>query len=71
MAHYNLSDNIRASKVALCFQSYLVAIAAGDLVSRKIGPRSRVWSEREFVDVAAHEFEDTEVKKGLYFDTSN
>jgi len=41
-------------------QSYLVAIAAGDLVSKKIGPRSRVWSEKEVVDAAAYDFEDTE-----------
>jgi len=41
-------------------QSYLVAIAAGNLTSKKIGPRSRVWSEPEFVDKAAYDFEDTE-----------
>ena len=27
--------------------SYLIAIAAGKLESRKIGPRSHVWSEKE------------------------
>ena len=43
------------------FQSYLIAIAAGKLESRKIGPRSHVWSEAEFVDAAAAEFADTEV----------
>ena len=32
------------------FQSYLIAIAAGKLESRKIGPRSHVWSEKELVD---------------------
>jgi len=42
-------------------QSYLIAIAAGDLVSRKIGPRSHVWSEQEYVEKAAHDFEDTEI----------
>ena len=41
-------------------QSYLVAIAAGNLTSKKIGPRSRVWSEAEYVDKAAYDFEDTE-----------
>ena len=41
-------------------QSYLIAIAAGDLVSRQIGPRSHVWSEKEYVDKAAYDFEDTE-----------
>ena len=29
-------------------QSYLIAIAAGKLESRKIGPRSHVWSEKEY-----------------------
>ena len=42
-------------------QSYLIAIAAGKLESRKIGPRSTVWSEKEFVDKAAFEFSETEV----------
>ena len=41
-------------------QSYLIAIAAGKLESRKIGPRSTVWSEELFVDKAAHEFSETE-----------
>lgn len=40
--------------------SYLMAIVGGDLESRDIGPRSRVWSEKEFVDAAAHEFSETE-----------
>eukprot|EP00095_Tigriopus_kingsejongensis_P012311 maker-scaffold284_size223161-snap-gene-1.19 protein:Tk12311 transcript:maker-scaffold284_size223161-snap-gene-1.19-mRNA-1 annotation:"hypothetical protein BRAFLDRAFT_215361" len=41
-------------------QSYLIALAIGKLESRKIGPRSRVWSEKEFVDKAAYEFAETE-----------
>ncbi|XP_078484924.1 leukotriene A-4 hydrolase [Ciona intestinalis] len=40
--------------------SYLIAIVVGLLESRDIGPRSKVWSEREFVDKAAHEFAETE-----------
>ncbi|KAG7215114.1 hypothetical protein INR49_022762 [Caranx melampygus] len=40
--------------------SYLIAIVVGALESREIGPRSRVWSEREFVDKAAFEFSETE-----------
>ena len=40
--------------------SYLIAIAAGKLESRKIGPRSHVWSEPEVVDTAASKLEDTE-----------
>uniref|UniRef100_A0A3Q2QGI9 Leukotriene A4 hydrolase n=1 Tax=Fundulus heteroclitus TaxID=8078 RepID=A0A3Q2QGI9_FUNHE len=40
--------------------SYLIAIVVGALESREIGPRSRVWSEKEFVDKAAFEFSETE-----------
>uniref|UniRef100_A0A668AKC5 Leukotriene A(4) hydrolase n=1 Tax=Myripristis murdjan TaxID=586833 RepID=A0A668AKC5_9TELE len=40
--------------------SYLIAIVVGALESREIGPRSRVWSEREYVDKAAFEFSETE-----------
>ncbi|KAG8005400.1 Leukotriene A-4 hydrolase [Nibea albiflora] len=38
--------------------SYLIAIVVGALESRKIGPRTRVWSEAEFVDKAASEFSE-------------
>eukprot|EP00092_Neocalanus_flemingeri_P025555 GFUD01027706.1.p1 GENE.GFUD01027706.1~~GFUD01027706.1.p1 ORF type:complete len:609 (+),score=139.71 GFUD01027706.1:320-2146(+) len=41
-------------------QSYLVAFAVGALESRKIGPRSHVWSEAEFVEKAAFDFSETE-----------
>ncbi|RUS20447.1 peptidase family M1-domain-containing protein [Endogone sp. FLAS-F59071] len=40
--------------------SYLIALAAGDLEGREIGPRSAVWSEPAVVDKAALEFSDTE-----------
>jgi leukotriene-A4 hydrolase len=40
--------------------SYLIAIVVGDLVSRDIGPRSKVWSEKETVEEAAFEFDETE-----------
>ncbi|OZJ03446.1 hypothetical protein BZG36_03179 [Bifiguratus adelaidae] len=40
--------------------SYLIAIAAGNLQGREIGPRSTVWSEPEVVDAAAFEFDGTE-----------
>nr|CAI11594.1 novel protein (zgc:85809) [Danio rerio] len=40
--------------------SYLIAIVVGALESREIGPRSRVWSEKEYVDEAAYEFAETE-----------
>lgn len=40
--------------------SYLIAIGAGHLGSREIGPRSRVWCEPEVLDKAAWEFADAE-----------
>lgn len=40
--------------------SYLIAIAVGALESREVGPRTLVWSEKEFVDKAAFEFSETE-----------
>lgn len=40
--------------------AYLIAIAAGNLESRQIGPRSHVWAEPELVEKAAYEFEETE-----------
>ncbi len=40
--------------------AYLIAIAVGKIESRRIGPRSHVWSEKELVDKAAWEFEETE-----------
>jgi hypothetical protein len=36
--------------------SYLIAIAAGNIVGREIGPRSTVWCEPEVIDSAAWEF---------------
>jgi leukotriene-A4 hydrolase len=35
---------------------YLLAFAVGALVSRDLGPRSRVWAEPAIVERAAHEF---------------
>jgi leukotriene-A4 hydrolase len=40
--------------------SYLLAIAAGDLVFKPIGARSGVWAEPAMVDKAVAEFVDTE-----------
>ena len=39
---------------------YLIALAAGELSSRELGPRSRVWSEPSMVAAGEHEFADTE-----------
>ena len=46
--------------IPIISQSYLIAFAVGKLESRKIGPRSHVWSEKENVDAAAFEFAETE-----------
>ena len=39
---------------------YLIALAVGDLESRDIGQRTRVWSEPSMVELGAHEFAETE-----------
>lgn len=44
--------------------SYLVALAAGNIVSKPIGPRSSVWSEPEMIDECQKEFD--EVTEVLY-----
>ncbi len=40
--------------------SYLIALAAGEIESRELGPRSSVWAEPPVLARAAREFEDTE-----------
>lgn len=40
--------------------AYLIAVVCAALESRQVGPRSRVWSEKEMVDDCAWEFADTE-----------
>lgn len=39
--------------------SYLLALAVGELESRQIGPKSKVWSEPSMVEAGAYEFADT------------
>jgi aminopeptidase N len=39
---------------------YLIAIAAGDLAFRELGPRTGVWTEPSMLDAAARELVDTE-----------
>ena len=39
---------------------YLIAIAAGDIVFKELGPRTGVWSEPAMIDAAAAELADTE-----------
>ncbi|KAL6763643.1 peptidase family M1-domain-containing protein [Haematococcus lacustris] len=38
---------------------YLLALVVGELASRELGPRSRVWSEPSQVEAGAYEFADT------------
>eukprot|EP00667_Euglena_gracilis_P005464 EG_transcript_5497 len=45
-------------RVPVC--TYLVAMAVGELESRDISPRCRVWSEPDMVDACAWEFAETE-----------
>jgi leukotriene-A4 hydrolase len=40
--------------------SYLVALAVGDLQSKDLSPRVRVWAEPTVVEAAAYEFAQTE-----------
>ncbi len=50
--------------------AYLIALAVGELESRDITPRSRVWAEPEVVEMAASDFRDVgammEVAERLY-----
>jgi leukotriene A-4 hydrolase/aminopeptidase len=39
---------------------YLIALAVGDLASRDVGPRSRVWAEPSVVESAAWEFAEVD-----------
>ena len=39
--------------------SYLIALAIGDLESREIDHRSKVWAEKELIDAAKYEFANT------------
>ncbi|CAG2165413.1 unnamed protein product [Oppiella nova] len=61
---WNQSDNQMTKEYRfhqkIAIPSYLIAIAVGDLVSKKIGPRSHVWSEPALIDRCAYEFADTE-----------
>jgi leukotriene-A4 hydrolase len=43
-------------KMPQAIPPYLLALAAGNLVSREVGPISRTWSEPELADAAAYEF---------------
>jgi leukotriene-A4 hydrolase len=40
--------------------TYLIALSVGELVSRDLSPRVRVWAEPDVADKAAYEFGQTE-----------
>jgi len=40
--------------------SYLIAMVTGKLESKRIGPRTTVWAEKEFVESGTYEFEDAD-----------
>lgn len=40
--------------------SYLIALAIGDIESKKIGSRSNVWAEKQQLEAAAFEFDETD-----------
>jgi aminopeptidase N len=64
MSADNKPDDVRDGDYSFAMPqkipSYLLAIAAGDLVFRPISARSGVWAEPAMVDKAAAEFADTE-----------
>ena len=53
-------DGDYSFKMPQAIPSYLMAIAAGDLVFRPVSERAGVWAEPAMADKAAKEFEDTE-----------
>ena len=54
--HVSESVNEFSFEQNIPIPSYLLAIASGDLVSRELGPISRVWTEKEMIERAAYEF---------------
>jgi aminopeptidase N len=62
-----LSDNYKtySFEQKITIPTYLIAIAAGNIVGRRIGPRSTVFSEPEVIEAAAFEFGEGIVEKFL------
>ncbi|KAK3753525.1 hypothetical protein QZH41_018018, partial [Actinostola sp. cb2023] len=56
----NSSRTVFKFKQKVCIPSYLIAMVVGALESRKVGPRSHVWTEKEMLDKCAHEFAEVE-----------
>ena len=47
-------------KQSVPIPSYLVAFAVGLLTSKKVGPRSTIWAEEQYLEKAATDFSETE-----------
>ena len=58
----DLGNGTRAFRFAMDkpVAPYLIALAAGDLAFRELGPRTGVWTEPSMLDAAARELADTE-----------
>ncbi len=58
----DLGDGARAFRFVMDkpVAPYLIAIAAGDIAFRELGPRTGVWAEPAVLDAAAAELADTE-----------
>ena len=58
----SVEEGLKTSKFTqkVPIQSYLIAIAVGDVVAKRIGPRSHVWAEAPLLEKAAHDFSETE-----------
>lgn len=54
------SSGISCFEQTIPIPSYLIALAVGSLVSRQIGPITKVWAEKEQIEAAANEFTDTD-----------
>lgn len=48
------------SSLKIPIPAYLVAFAAGNIVSQEVGPRSRVYCEPEILEASVYEFGETE-----------
>ena len=58
--HHSHNGTKHSFVMDLPVPAYLMAIAIGELASRDIGDRTRVYAEPSVLNAAAHEFEDTE-----------
>lgn len=55
-----VNDETTKFEQSIPIPAYLLAIAVGALTSRRIGPISSVWAEKEQIEAAANEFTETD-----------